>query len=51
LKKTFVYTFPGDKNLVRSIARDYSKNFGDLMSISVFADLGEEFLGWILKNE
>jgi len=49
--KTFVYKFSGDKNLVRSIVKDYSKNFGDLMSISVYGDMGEEFLGWILKNE
>lgn len=49
--KTFVYKFTGDKNLVRSIVKDYSKNFGDLMSISVYGDMGEEFLGWILKNE
>mgnify|MGYP000857685431 CR=1 FL=1 len=49
--KTFVYKFSGDKNLIRSIVKDYSKNFGDLMSISVHGDMGEEFLGWILKNE
>ena len=49
--KTFVYKFNGDKNLVRSIVKDYSKNFGELMSISVYGDLGEEFLGWILKDE
>jgi hypothetical protein len=49
--KTFVYKFAGDKNLVKSVVKDYSKNFGDLMSISVYGDMGEEFLGWILKNE
>lgn len=49
--KTFVYNFAGDKNLVRSIVKDYSKNYGDLMSISVYGDMGEEYLGWILRNE
>jgi hypothetical protein len=49
--KSFVYSFTGDKNLVKLIVKDYSKNFGDLMSISVYGDLGEEYLGWILKNE
>ncbi len=49
--KTFVYKFTGDKNLVRSVVKDYSKNFGDLMSLSVYGDMGEEFFGWILKNE
>lgn len=49
--KTFVYKFSRDKNLIKSIIKDYSQNFGDLMSISVYGDMGEEFLGWILKNE
>jgi hypothetical protein len=49
--KSFVYSFTGDKNLVRSIVKDYGKNFGDIMSVSVYGDMGEEFLGWILKNE
>lgn len=49
--KSFVYRFTGDKNLIKSIVKDYSINFGDLLSISVYGDKGEEFLGWILKNE
>lgn len=49
--KTFIYSFTGDKNLIRTIVKDYGKNFGDLMSISVYGDMGEIFKGWILKNE
>jgi hypothetical protein len=49
--KSFVYSFTGDKNIIRSIVKDYSISFGDLMSISVYGDMGEKFLGWILKNE
>lgn len=49
--KTFIYGFEGDKNLVRSVVKAYGKNFGDLMSISVYGDMGEEFSSWILKNE
>ena len=49
--KTFIYKFSGDKNLIRSIVKDYGKNFGDFMSISIHGYLGEEFLGWVLKNE
>jgi hypothetical protein len=49
--KTFIYKFSGDKNLIRSIVKDYGKNVGDLLSITVHGDKGEEFLGWILKNE
>jgi hypothetical protein len=49
--KSFVYSFTGDKNIIRSILKDYSISFGDLTSISVYGDMGEEFLGWMLKNE
>lgn len=49
--KSFVYRFTGDKNRVRSLVKNYGKSFGDLISISAYGDLGEEYLGWILKNQ
>lgn len=49
--KTFIYSFTGDKNLIREIVKEYGKNYGDLISISLYGDLGEEFFSWILKNE
>jgi hypothetical protein len=49
--QSFVFRFAGDKNPVSSIVKDFSKKYGDLMSIAVYGDLGEEYLGWILKNQ
>lgn len=49
--RSFVYGFTGDKEPVRSVVKDYGKNYGDLMSITLSGDLGEEYLSWVLKNE
>lgn len=49
--KSFVFSFAGDKNPIRSLVKEFSINHGDQMSIRVYGDKGEEYLGWVLRNE
>jgi hypothetical protein len=49
--KSFVYSYTGDKNLIREIVKDYGKNYTSSMSIRVYGDKGEEYLGWMLRLE